>query len=237
MSPVYYPVMSSPPLRRAALAALAFPAILLSQSSARLDEGTFTITRKGVPVGREQFRIDRAPEQGGQIYKATGTTVVDDRRVDTRLGTDSSGAPVSYLAQVLENRLTVSALEGRGRTGRFSVVSRTRGGESAREYMLVNGALLMDENVFHHFYFVVKATGHERVNVLVPGVAQQSQFRLEAGASETVEIAGKRLPGRKYSLVSEDGLARHVWVDSLGRVLKVSIPEKQLVALRDDPPR
>jgi hypothetical protein len=54
--------------------------------------------------------------------------------------------------------------------------------------------------------------------------------------TETLDIAGVKLRARRFSL-SSDGGSRDVWVDPLGRLLKVSIPEKDLVALRDDPPR
>jgi hypothetical protein len=196
-----------------------------------------TITRKGAQIGRENFRIYRAPEPGGQVYRATGYTRIGDTVMTTRLGTDSTGAPVSYQSQTREKDVAVQSLEGRSRPGRFSVVARTRGGESAREYVVSNGALLIDADVFLHFYFVAKAAIGREVGVIVPSATQQTQYRVEAGGTEPVEIAGVRVTGRKYSLVSADGLARHVWVDPQGRLLKVSIPEKQIVAVRDDPPR
>jgi hypothetical protein len=220
----------------AALAALAVPADLAAQSSALLDDGTFTISRKGAPIGRESFRIVRMSAPGGQVYRGTGMTVLDGIRISTTLGADSTGAPVVYVAKV-ESKGSVAEIEGRGRPGRFSVVFRTKGGESAREYVLENGALLMDDEVFHHFFFVALAAAHSRVAVIVPRGAQQSQFSLASRGAESVEIAGNRLPARRFSLTSAEGATRDVWVDERGRLLKVSIPEKDLVALRDDPPR
>src|SRR5688572_21146389 len=148
-------IVRFPRLRAAAVAALVIPAALPAQISALLDEGTFNVTRNGVPVGRESFRFIRSPSATGQYYQASGYTSVDSITKRVVLGTDSAGVPVSYKAQVRVKGEPME-LEGRGRMGRFSVVSRTRASESAREYLLENGALLMDENVFHHFYFVVK---------------------------------------------------------------------------------
>lgn len=218
-----------------ALPLLALPALLGAQASALIDDGTFTITRRGAPVGREAFRIARVAAAGGQVYRGSGTTVVEDRRYATVLGTDSTGIPVSYEARLSYGGKNLR-IEGRGRPGRFSVLSSTAGGESAREYVLDNGALLMEEEVFLHFFFVPLAAANARVSVIVPRTPQQSWFDVASVGSESVDIAGVKIPARRYS-ISSNGLARDVWVDHLGRLLKVSIPDKDLVALRDDPPR
>jgi hypothetical protein len=220
----------------AALPLLALlPISLAAQASPLIDDGTFTISRKGAPVGREAFRITRVPGPGGQVFRGSGTTVMEDRRYTTVLGTDSAGSPVSYEARLAYGGKNLR-IEGRGRPGRFSVLSSTTGGESAREYVLQNGALLMEEEVFLHYFFVPLAAAGSRVTVIVPREAQQSALAVTNLGSDAVEIAGTKVSGRRYS-ISADGVSRHVWVDALGRLLKVSIPEKELVALRDDPPR
>jgi len=219
-----------------ALSVLALlPAGLAAQSSALVDDGTFTISRHGTPIGREAFRIVRVPAPDGQVFRGSGTTVLEDRRYTTVLGTDATGMPVSYEARLTYEGKTLR-IEGRGRPGRFSVLSTTTGGESAREYVLQNGALLMEDEVFLHFFFVPLAVASSHVMVIVPRGAQQSVFALASLGAEAVEIAGVKVPGRRFSL-SSDGVSRDVWVDAVGRLLKVSIPEKDLVALRDDPPR
>ena len=218
-----------------ALPLLALPTLLWSQGNTLIDDGTFTISRKGAPVGREAFRIARVPASGGQVYRATGTTVLEDRRYTTALGTDSIGSPVSYEGRLTSGGKTLR-IEGRGRPGRFSILSQTAGGESAREYVLENGALLMEDEVFLHFFFVPLAASSSRVSVIIPGTAQQRSFAVASGGSETVDIAGVKVPARRFS-IEADGDTRDVWVDAFGRLLKVSIPEKNLVALRDDPPR
>ena len=218
-----------------ALPLLALPTLLAGQANTLIDDGTFTVSRKGSPIGREAFRIARVPAPGGQVYRATGTTVLEDRRYTTALGTDSTGVPVSY-----EGRLTVGGkslrIEGRGRPGRFSVLSQTTGGESAREYVLENGALLMEDDVFLHFFFVPLAAASTQITVIAPSTTQQRTFAVALVGPEAVDIAGVKVPGRRFSISSE-GDIREVWVDDLGRLLKVSIPGKNLIALRDDPPR
>jgi hypothetical protein len=219
------------------LGALVLPAHAAGQQSAVVDEGTFTITRNGAPVGREAFRIVRSPAPGGQIFLATGTTVIGETRLQPQLGTDSAGVPVSYTTRVTEKGVILSRITGSGRPGRFGIVSHlANGSESAKEYVLNNGALLLDENVFHHFYFIPLAVSHSRAAVIVPRTGGQEQYTIASHGLEPVEIAGIRVSGRRYSITGERG-GRDVWVDQRGRLLKVSIPELGLVALRDDPPR
>jgi hypothetical protein len=148
------------PLRVLPLLAL-LPALLSAQATALVDDGTFTISRKGAPIGREAFRIARVAAPGGQVYRGSGTTVLEDRRYTTVLGTDSTGLPVSYEARLTSSGTNVR-IEGRGRPGRFSILSSTVGGESAREYVVDNGALLMEDEVFLHFFFVPLAAAGSR---------------------------------------------------------------------------
>ena len=217
-------------------ALVADPALAGAQGSAVVDEGTFSVTQKGVPLGRESFRIVRAPAPGGQVFRAQGQSALGDNRVATSLSTDSSGAPVFYDASVTKASQLVQRLQGKGRPGRFGVLAHTKTGESVREYVLDDGALLMDEDVFHHFYFVPLAAQYNRIIVISPRSAQQIRLRLEQRGEEDVEIAGRTVAGRRFALVGPDG-ERDVWVDEQGRLLKVSIPAKGLIALRDDPPR
>lgn len=207
-----------------------------AQGSAVIDEGTFTITRSGAPVGRESFRIIRSSAPGGQVYQATGTSVIGDMKATMMLGTDSLGSPVAYEAQVSEKAQLVQHLRGRGRPNRFGLFVQTRTGESAREFVLSNGVLLLDENVYHQFFFVGLAADSGEVVVISPRTGQQQRMRLLSRGPEGVEIAGRTISGRRVSLLNGDG-PREVWLDEQGRLLKVAIPEQGIVALRDDPPK
>ncbi|MGH7637259.1 MAG: hypothetical protein ACREOK_06365 [Gemmatimonadaceae bacterium] len=204
--------------------------------SAVIDEGTFTITRSGAPVGRESFRIIRAPAPGGQVYQATGTSVIADVKATMRLGTDSIGSPVAYESEVSEASQLVQRLRGRGRPNRFGLFVQTRTGESAREFVVSNRVLLLDESVYHHFFFVGLAAHQGELIVISPRSAQQERMRLQSRGVEGVEIAGRTISGRRVSLVNGDG-PREVWLDEQGRLLKVAIPDQGIVALRDDPPK
>ena len=208
-----------------------------AQSSAVVDEGTFMISRNGVPIGRESFRIVRAPGPGGQVYRATGQSALGDVRFTSSLGTDSAGVPVSYVSDLTRRGDLVQRLEGRGRPGRFSVLVQTKSGEAAREYLLNNGALLIDDEVIHQFYFIPMAAKHQQLIVIAPRAGQQARFAIEERQGETVEIAGRAVASRRFVLTQGPGSSREIWTDENGRLLKVVIPDKGITALRDDLPR
>lgn len=216
------------------LSLLAAPA--WAQTSAVLDEGTLMVSRNGSPVGRESFRIIRAPGPGGQAYRATSSTAIGTRRITAQLGTDSTGLPLTYESDVFDENVQTERVSGRGRPGRFSVLVRTRNGEAAREYVLENGALLIDEHVFHHYFFLGVADAHRTYSVIRARSQQQADFRFEERGSETLDIGGRKIQSRRLALTGQGG-AQDVWVDAKGRLLKVAIPSEGLVALRDDPPR
>ena len=219
-----------------ALLGAALPSASRAQTAV-VDEGTLMVSKNGSPVGRESFRIKRELAPGGQVFQATAESALGDNRVTMRLGTDSSGVPVSYEAEMKLRGRIVQRLRGRGRPGRFSVLMEGEKGESARDYVLNHGALLLDEDVFHQFFFVPLAAAHQELVVIAPRSTQQGRFTLQERTVDSVEIAGRTIEGRRFTLTDPSGATRDVWIDARGRLLKVAIPERGLVALRDDPPR
>lgn len=214
--------------------ALALAPVTARAQSAIVDEGTFLVSRNGSAVGRESFRILRSPGPGGQVLLVTGQSAVGDNRIVTRLGTDAAGVPVSYEANLSVRGEQIQRLQGRGRPGRFSVLVQTKTGESARDYVLSSGALLIDGDVFHQFYFLPQLATHSSIVVIDPSAARQTTFTLTDRGAENVSLSGRSFAARHYALVAPSGSAEEVWVDGTGRLLKVSIPEKGLVAVRED---
>jgi hypothetical protein len=213
------------------------PAAARAQSSAIVDEGTFVVTRNGTVVGRESFRIARTPGPNGQVLVCTGQSAIGDTRVTSRLATDSAGGPVGYQANISLRGTQTMRLKGVGRPGRFSVLMQTQTGESAKDYLLSNGALLLDDDVFHQFYFVPRLTSHANIIAIDPRGSSQTTYTLADRGSESVTIGRQSVQARHYALVSSSGGTQDVWVDGAGRLLKVALPEKGLVAVRDEAAR
>lgn len=202
-----------------------------------VDEGSFTISRGGETIGREQFSIRAAPASGGTSYTAYGTTTYNDRRLDPRLVTDAAGAPLRYEVETRIGPERQEMLSGQVQRGRFSARTQTPRGMSAREYIVADGALILDDDIFHQYFFVARSERTGAVPVVVPRRNVQVTMRIESRGSERVSIGGTSIEARKLAISEPSGDTREVWVDAQSRVLRVSIPARGIVAQRDDPPR
>jgi hypothetical protein len=227
-------------VRLALLAApLAGPLSLRSQVTTA-DEGTFTVTREGARIGREEFRIMRQPVAGGVEYVARGLGAYGDRRITAALQTDATGAPLRYQVDVRNGAETESRLTAQIVHGRFSAQVRTARGEAASEFATGDGTVIVDDEIYHQYFFLPLAgrlgTATSDVPVLVPRRNAQGPVRVSRGGSDAVTIGGQSVAATRYTLTLPGLTERQVWLDGSGRVLKVSVPAQGIVATRDDPP-
>jgi hypothetical protein len=221
-----------------AFAAVALAAPVLSAQVTTVDEGSFTITRRGERIGREEFTVRRTPGAEGQaVLVASATVAYDDRRIAPALRTDSAGAPIAYALEVRAGTEVQEQLKGALGRGRFSAVTRTPRGESAREYIVTDGALILDDEVYHQYYFLARAARGGTVPVVIPRRNAQVVVRLEDGGATTITIGGRALAARRLTLREPGGGVRTLTVDAQGRVLQVELPAQGIVVTRDDPPR
>ena len=203
-----------------------------------VDEGTFVISRNGAVIGRESFRIVRSPSASGDVFRATAQLALGDQRVVPTLNADSTGAPLSYDVAVQNGPDRQVRLQGRARPGRFSAMLRTRDGESTKEYVVPASAVVLDDDISHQLYFVTLSGRRSGpVSVLDPRSNAQITANLERRGDATVEIGGTAVPAQHYVLNAPGLPRREFWVDDGGRVLKVTVPDRGIIALRDEPPR
>ena len=227
-------------LRLPAIALLvALPASRAAAQVATVDEGSFTITRDGRPAGREEFSIRRTPGgESGTTYVASATVSYDDRRLSPALRADAGGSPIAYQVEVRVGSEVQERLTGQVGRGRFSALTKTPRGESSKEYVVADGALILDDDVFNQYFFVAQGRRSGTVPVVVPRRNTQLTMRVEERGADEVTIGGRRLAARHLVLRDPTGGAdRDIWVDAQNRVLRVEIPSRHLVALRDDAPR
>jgi hypothetical protein len=206
--------------------------------SRTLDEGTFLISRNGTPIGRESFRISRSTLAGPEAFRATAQVALGERRIAPTLACDSTGAPISYDVAVQGGGDRGAQLRARARPGRFTSMLRTSEGESAREYVVPAGVIVLDEDIIHQLYFVT--LGGRRsgsITLLAPRTGVQAVASLQDLGSSGVEVAGKLIPATHFALSSSGFPRREFWIDSAGRILKAAIPERGILAQRDEPPR
>jgi len=206
--------------------------------SRTLDEGTFLISRAGAPIGRESFRISQSAPGAAEVYRATAQVVLGDRRIVPTLTCDSLGAPISYDVSVQGGTDPTARLQARARPGRFSSMLRTREGESTREYVVPAGVVVLDDDIVHQLYFLtIGGRRSGSVTVLAPRTGIQAVATLLSLGSGSVDIGGASVAATHLVLTAQGFARREFWVDAGGRVLKAAIPERGIVAQRDEPPR
>lgn len=220
-------------------AAISLPAPALGQATAE-DEGTFEVTVGGRKAGTEQFTIRQSGIGANSEIVATG-------RVDVTLPTGSvelaprlrttgfEADPVSY--EVTIGGDSPRRIVGSVGSGRFSARIVTPTGEQLREYVATSGATILDEGVAHHYYFLVRRVRSGRVPILIPRENRQVMATVTDRGEERIAIGGSTVTLYHIVVRPEGGEERHVWIDSLNRVIRVEIPDRQYVAVRTQIPQ
>jgi hypothetical protein len=218
-----------------ALVAASIPVRPVPAQGTPFDEGTFVVTRNGAVVGKEAFRIVRS---GGkdQLYTSTAQCAFGDRRISPALTADRAGVPLLYRVEVKTGGEIEERLQATGRPGRLHAVLQTRTGESSKEYVVANGAVILDDDVYHQHFFVPLARRSGQVIVVVPRRNSQVVGRLEDRGTDKIRVDGRDVAAVHLVITLPDG-ARDLWFDESGRLLKVAMPARGVIALREELPR
>jgi hypothetical protein len=220
---------------------LALPSLATGQVTT-VDEGTFTITRGGTRpsdrIGQESFTIRRTRGPGGDVVVANATVTFDTERLAPALRTDTSFSPLAYEVEV-RTGANVERLRGRIGGGRFSAQLKSPKGESSKEYIVSDGALILVDDIFHQYYFLVQRArgGSATIPVVIPRRNLQETMRIQAGANEQVRVGTTSVEARHYTIQEPSGATRDVWADAQGRILKVQLDGGNITATRDELPR
>lgn len=228
-------------LVRVALVALAaiVPMGAAAQSGAS-DQGTFRVYVGGREVGTEEFQIRQSGSGETSEFTATG-------RVALRLESGSleltprlrarglSADPVSYQVDVGGD--SPRKIVGNLGEGRFSARIVTAAGEQLREYAASTGALVLDEGVAHHYFFLAQRLRSGRVPIIVPRENRQVMATVSSRGEERVDINGTQVSLYHLVVQSAGAGTQDVWVDALNRVIRVEIPDRGYRAVRTEIPR
>lgn len=223
------------------LAALLLSAAQATAQTQVIDEGGFRLMVRGQEVGTETFSIRQTGSGDAIVVIAVGKIVLDTMRGGTTLNSElqTSGSalrPTAYQVQV--EGADAERIAGRVVGGRFSARIISAAGEQMREYLASDGAVVADEGIAHHYYFLAQRVGTAggRVPIVVPRASQQVMATVAHRGLEAVAVGGSGMQARHIA-VTVNGQERHVWVDGNGRVLRVEIPARGFVAERIAAPK
>ena len=215
----------------------------LSTQPASGDVGSFTMYIDNERAGREQFSMQRVATGDGSSLALRAESAVGDRRSAMQLETDSLGTPIRYSIEERVGTTVTLRLGGQRVRGRFTTLARSTTGEAAREYLLVPGALVIEDFGVIQYALMIRgrlmAVGDSvAVPILTPAANRQRVVQLTyLLRSDTVSVAGSRRAAQRWQVRSDAGEIRLLWADDEGRLLRLEIPARRLVAVRDDVPR
>jgi len=204
------------------------------------DEGTFEVLVGGRAAGTEQFQLQQSGGGSGSQIISSGRVqlVVPTGTVDlaTRLQTSGFQAiPVSYEVSVggTSPRRMVCTIGG----GRVTASIATPSGEQMREFIASSDAIVLDDGIAHHYYFLARRIRDGRIPIIIPRENRQVMATVRDAGFDQVTVDGAQVPLYHLEVQPDDGDLRHVWVDDLGRVIRVEVPARAYVAMRTELPR
>jgi len=204
-----------------------------------VDENAFRIYLDGQEVGREEFSIRQIGPRGQQRMVLRGNVTMEGPAGRTEI------AP---FMEVQGEKLGVSTYQikvsGTESTDVFVRVSGNRylarilssAGEQLREFRAGPGSVLLDEGVVHHHYLLNPFLDEESavsLTVLVPRGPLQERRTLSLVGEEEIRVGGVLVQdARRFHLEGGDH-PRDIWFDSQGRILRLEIPSRSLLAERE----
>jgi hypothetical protein len=221
--------------------------ILLSSASAvaaqtvTLDEGSFRVRVAGKEVGTETFTIRQSGAGEDARIVASGKTVVDGET-----GSRELEANLEIAGNTLRPAAYDVTVEGGDKfSGRFSgrrVTARiiSPAAENVREYLVSEGATIIEEPVAHQYYFLGRRVpgGGSRVPIVEPRANRQTWVDVTVEPAAPITVAGETVDAIRFRVTPADGgNERTFWTDDNGRILRLEIPARQLVVERTAIPR
>lgn len=199
-----------------------------------LDEGTFRITIRGRDAGTETFSIRQNGTGADAVIIARGRVALNGG--ETTSSTQLSGAdalrPTAY--ELTATGADARTVVGHATGGRFSTRTVSPAGEDMREHRVGEGAVLAEEDIAHHHFFIARrvAVGASRVTLLVPGENRQIRATVRVTGTEAIQVGGQTVNARRISVQPEGGTERILWADAAHRVVRVEVPSRNYVAER-----
>lgn len=198
-----------------------------------VDQGSFARSVHGRPAGREEFVIHALPGGG---FRARATLVDGGRREATTLETTAAGLPLLYERERHEGGALRERLAAQTTRGRLALRTTTARGDAAREYLLAEDAVLVDEAAAHQHWWLVRADAPATRRLIEPGSGARVVVRIRELGREPLRLGDSTVTARRLALDGFPDGVHELWTDDAGRVLRLAVPGTGLVAVRERVP-
>jgi hypothetical protein len=203
-----------------------------------VDEGVLVVRVDTLEVARESFRLTHGRLSRGDAGWTMATTIRYDRArpvvvLAPILEVNSDTMPATLQYDVADPRQPSRILGELGR-GRFTVRLVARATERAREFPTGQRAAVLDDSVFALYVFAAWRAAAEpsTLTAIFPRGLRREVVQIKdlGPSATTLNRDPARL--RHITLGVEGQETVHVWVDDAGRLMKVEIPSRHLIAER-----
>lgn len=202
-----------------------------------VDQGTFRLSVRGTPVGTETFVIRRSGSGETAALVAQGRLVLDSgEQTQGVLQVEGPALrPSAYQIEVTGSER--QRIRGQAAGNRFRAQIVSNAGEMMREYLASDGAIVLDDGVAHHYYFLASREDiGERVPVIIPRQSRQISAQVRQAGTERITIGGQQVSAQRLDVQPTGLPLRSVWIDAEGRVLRLQIPDEGYLAERTELP-
>ena len=203
-----------------------------------VDEGTLVVREDTVEVAREAFRVTAVRTGAGGTRWTIATTIRYDRTRPVvvldpivELGADSN--PVSLEYTVADPREPMRIL-GQLTRGRFVVRLLGRRTERAREFPAPPPAAVVDDSVFA-LYLPVAWQGRPRpvtVTAVFPRAGRRELLTVQDLGVQSTTLNRDPAALQHITVTGGENRLVHLWLGADGRLAKIEVPSRRLVAER-----
>ncbi len=203
-----------------------------------VDEGTLVVREDTLEIARETFRLTAVRTGAGVARWKLATTIRYDRTRPVvvfdpivELGPDSS--PVSLEYTVADPREPLRIL-GQLTRGRFVVRLLGRRTERAREFPAPPPAAVVDDSVFALYLPVAWQVRPQPVTVtcVFPRAGRRELLTVQDLGVESTTLNRDPAALRHITVTGGENRVIHLWLAADGRLAKVEVPSRRLVAER-----
>lgn len=214
-------------------------ALLCALAQGPRDEGVLVVRIDTLDVARETYAFGPTRLSGGAAGWVLAATARYDRArpvvvLSPTLEIALDSLPVTLQFDVANPREPLRVLGQLGR-GRFTVRTVAKSLERAREFPLRAPALVLDDSVFALYQIAAWFARPEPVSLtaVVARAGRREILTLVDSGSAPVVVQGRTLTRRHLTLSGGANELVHLWLDELGRLMRLAIPSRKLVAERE----
>jgi hypothetical protein len=225
-------------LQLLALAGLTVQPVAAAPQGRLLDKAVFVISRGSAEIGREELSVHQGrPSESGGGFVGTGYSVSTAAYYPAHRSYATAASVVQFDSDSQPSSARMD-LEGSGQPNvfvdftarRITVRTRTSAGESASQFPRSPRLLVVDDSLLAVFA-VLPGQAPGAVTLFYPRTGRRHQAPLEDLGTEATLFEGGERQLRHWTLGSGE-LLRHLWYDSLGRLMKIEMPSERLTAIR-----